>query len=467
MNKILHWLRLTIVGCIFAAGISAQAQLTMIPMEGDVCWKDSYGRGAGTIPTTCATTQDKDGLLCYPKCQAGYGSAGPVCWQYCPSGFRDDGAFCAKPAAYGRGAGYAWRPDGFDWSMGPTVRACEADNGAGNCEQYGAIIYPKCRAGFSAVGSNICSPNCPSGFADIGVSCTKPSYGRGAGTPMQCDSTKQNDTGLCYPGCNAGYGGVGPVCWGSCPATHPINCGAMCGKTTDDCVKQIAGQVLAGLEVLSNILQTVATAGASAAVKATAVTAAKAAMKKVAKDLLKSSIKGGLTSLGTSLASGAGKSMVAGNTAQLESALAGEDFDPTSLDPTGIADMVKTFQKPICGTQVAAAPQPLISKSFDFKTWGGANWTATAQGAYVALQKQGLASEGVVTRFDYVTWDGTEWTAFSQYLGFRHQKRGATTSHYDTAINYKSWDGSNWRADIITNPAGVTPTFKEFKLTKQ
>lgn len=30
----------------------------------------------------------------------------------CPSGFRDDGLYCAKPSAYGRGAGYVlWKKD--------------------------------------------------------------------------------------------------------------------------------------------------------------------------------------------------------------------------------------------------------------------------------------------------------------------------------------------------------------------
>jgi hypothetical protein len=50
---------------------------------------------------------------------------------------------------------------------------CEAANGRGNCEQVGAIVYPKCKSGFYAIGSNICSPVCPTGMQDIGVSCKK------------------------------------------------------------------------------------------------------------------------------------------------------------------------------------------------------------------------------------------------------------------------------------------------------
>ena len=58
------------------------------------------------------------------------------------------------------------------------------------CEKSGAIIYPLCRSGFSAVGSNICSPKCPSGYKDIGVSCQKVTYDRGAGvTPPSIGGT--------------------------------------------------------------------------------------------------------------------------------------------------------------------------------------------------------------------------------------------------------------------------------------
>ena len=43
----------------------------------DLCWRDSYGRGVGTIPTDCPG-EEKDGLLCYPNCRSGYTGAGPV-----------------------------------------------------------------------------------------------------------------------------------------------------------------------------------------------------------------------------------------------------------------------------------------------------------------------------------------------------------------------------------------------------
>jgi hypothetical protein len=174
--------------------------------------KNSYGRGVG-IAMICAPNEQQDGALCYPKCREGYQGVGPVCWQACPAGFRDDGAFCAKPEPYGRGAGYAWHvEDGF--SDAGMFNRCDAEQGKGNCEKSGAIVYPRCRAGFHATGCCICSPNCPSDMPDMGVSCTKGSYGRTAGTPLHaCPEGYEKDGALCYPLCKPKYKGVGPVCW--------------------------------------------------------------------------------------------------------------------------------------------------------------------------------------------------------------------------------------------------------------
>src|ERR1700675_228072 len=44
----------------------------------------------------------------------------------------------------------------------------------------------------------------------------KNSYPRGVGTippNHACEAGKEDDAGLCYTPCKAGYHGVGPVCW--------------------------------------------------------------------------------------------------------------------------------------------------------------------------------------------------------------------------------------------------------------
>jgi hypothetical protein len=221
-----------------------------------LCWKQNYTRGVGTIPTDCPAGKDKDAGLCYSKCPSGYSGVGPVCWQTCPSGFRDDGAFCAKPAPYGRGAGYPWQfgdPIFSNTDSGQFAR-CERDNGAGNCEKNGLVVYPKCKPGYFAVGCCVCSPVCPSGMTDIGVSCTKNTSTRGVGTIPACGSGLQLDAGLCYPPPIPGYDGVGPVAWAKCTGEYPFNCGAGCAKNQAACATAVTDMTLNTAGVAINLL---------------------------------------------------------------------------------------------------------------------------------------------------------------------------------------------------------------------
>jgi hypothetical protein len=61
-----------------------------------VTGKPSYGRGAGSVPTSCPAGQEKDAGLCYPVCNSGFRGVGPVCWGSCPEGFDDHGATCYR-----------------------------------------------------------------------------------------------------------------------------------------------------------------------------------------------------------------------------------------------------------------------------------------------------------------------------------------------------------------------------------
>lgn len=135
---------------------------------------------AAAADAACATGQVLTDGLCYTPCRSGYTATVTMCVPGCPAGFRDDGLYCAKPAAYGRGAGYPWKFGDKAGSLDGARARCVKANPQG-CEKSGAIIYPLCRSGFHNVGSNICSPSCPSGYTDIGVSCQKKTYDRGAG----------------------------------------------------------------------------------------------------------------------------------------------------------------------------------------------------------------------------------------------------------------------------------------------
>ncbi len=95
---------------------SAQAQLgASLGLDSNkVCWKDSYGRGVGTIPGSCGPGETKSGLLCYKNCGNGENNVAGVCWSGCPDGTTDIGATCVKKdiSSYGRGAGYVLWDEG-------------------------------------------------------------------------------------------------------------------------------------------------------------------------------------------------------------------------------------------------------------------------------------------------------------------------------------------------------------------
>jgi len=79
----------------FAAKNLTQAQLGQLKsLLTGTCWRDSFGRGGGESVSTCASNEERDGALCYPKCNQGYSGNGPVCWEICKQGFRDSGVFC-------------------------------------------------------------------------------------------------------------------------------------------------------------------------------------------------------------------------------------------------------------------------------------------------------------------------------------------------------------------------------------
>lgn len=175
--------------------------------------KDTYGRGAGVIPTGCGWKENDFGL-CYPRCARGYYGVGPLCWQRCPWGYDDHGLTCFKwdwfnsdiiwKRAYGRGVG----------TIPNVCPGHKPDMNAGLC-------YPYCRSGYYGVGP-VCWKHCNG--VDRGALCeiqsleirAKHSYGRGAGRIRNgCGNGKENDAGLCYPKCknDAVWDGVGPVCW--------------------------------------------------------------------------------------------------------------------------------------------------------------------------------------------------------------------------------------------------------------
>ncbi len=146
-----------------------------------------YGRGAGS-PMGCAANEEQRGGLCYPKCTSGYSAptAFPyLCATACPVGYRDDGLTCFRDA-----------------------KIISADNSK-------CAWYDKCGLTFDKGCSK-----CPSGYKNDGCTCrvdahmiSKTTYSRGAGVPLHtCGAGEEKDGLLCYPKCQDGFHGVGPMC---------------------------------------------------------------------------------------------------------------------------------------------------------------------------------------------------------------------------------------------------------------
>lgn len=141
-----------------------------------VCWKGTYGRGAGKPLTTCNASggMERSGALCYPRCRNAtppYHGSGPMCWQQCEEGYVNMWAYCRR-----RG-----------WLTGHR----------------------------------------------------KHGYTRGWGRPMLCAEGLQEDAGLCYPPCKLGWVGAGPLCWKSCSGGRSVSGGAICCTNSSACSSKI------------------------------------------------------------------------------------------------------------------------------------------------------------------------------------------------------------------------------------
>jgi len=175
--------------------------------------------------------------------------------------------------------------------------------------------------------------------------CWMGSYGRGVGTiPNQCNSGMELRDGLCYKPCAAGYKGVGPVCWAdNCPTQFPTKCGLGCAVNSTECGWAIFDQVSSVGEAIFNI----ATFGSGSAATTTArvgTQVAKTTAKTTAQATIKQQLKNRAREMGKELAESCAE-----NAALMcyDAQLTGE-FAWESLDPTGIANIVKAFNKPLC-----------------------------------------------------------------------------------------------------------------------
>lgn len=221
-----------------------------------------------------------------------------------------------------------------------------------NGEKSGALCYPKCKRGFHGVGP-VCWANAPHSG----------SYGRGVGELMSCPRGRENNAGLCYERCRQGTTGVGPVCWQDCPKQLPFNCGAGCAASQVDCVGNVVNMVAAPAEVVATVVLAVATGGGSTAATV-GVRAAETGVKVAAKTGGKAIVKTAFSASGRAAAKASAKALLKQHAKAMGKQMAedalnsaanalvslkeGGQLDWKDLDPTGIANVVDAFAKPLC-----------------------------------------------------------------------------------------------------------------------
>lgn len=147
-----------LVAAIDEAALMRELDIYANAKQDIFCWKVTYGRGVGTVPTSCGDKQ-YDAGLCYPYCKEGFYGVGPVCWQSCGQGYADHGATCYQfPGFY------------FKASYGRGVGTVPTDCGAGR--QYDAgLCYPVCQSEFYGVGP-VCWKTCKDySPVDCGAAC--------------------------------------------------------------------------------------------------------------------------------------------------------------------------------------------------------------------------------------------------------------------------------------------------------
>ena len=260
----------------------------------DFCWKDSYGRGVGTIPSTCTAGLKKEGMLCYEPCKAGYETSTlGACLQKCTNGFTDQGLFCRKAEYHVKE--YPWQ-FGDPLNDSGMTRRCEAVHGSGKCWKPLLVVVERCKVGYEHI-LGFCrperAPNCiAEGYAgQFDLSCTKDTYFK---TPKiaNCANGQENNAGLCYKSCGSGSYGVGPVCWSSCSAkTLPTECGAGCTSDATACATQTTNLVMSVLDSAVSIATAVGTLGVATAIKQGTTVATKAALKQGGKASIKEMLK--------------------------------------------------------------------------------------------------------------------------------------------------------------------------------
>jgi Flp pilus assembly protein TadD len=348
--------RRVVLGLPVLKGLEAPPLVPGVPVErpDHYCYKGSYGRGVGTIPTACRGGKENDVGLCYKKCKEGYYGVSPVCWQRCPKGYINTGALCHID------------------------KALLTTGWFKKCGIFNLPLCNQCPKDYTNIGllCTLNTPPVPPGWKGLtGLDIIKDSYGRGVGTiPTACKGGKEYHHLLCYKSCKRGYSGFGPVCWNTCPKGY-VECGAGCATSSTHCATVTADQTLSTLGLVANVL----TAGASGSVTAVANVAKNAGKVRQLWNKAKQATKAMKNSKAFKKAKDTWDStkntrdtVKAGLHVRRVERLASASTEEEAarilagFDPSGVSQVVQAFAQDICNEYVPPqSPQPQQSKAPD------------------------------------------------------------------------------------------------------
>ena len=164
----------------------------MVVYNTPMCWRQTYDRGVGTVPTECGTGQVKNAGLCYDECKDGFSDKGTAtCTRDCPSGYTDTGLMC-----HYNGVG-SYSP--VHWDSCKSRATKWLGHGC-----IGGLVEYSCKSGFHKVAS-MCYIDVPDGFSGSALDPIKDGTYSRTGTVPSCADPLVNDAGLCYKAARDGY----------------------------------------------------------------------------------------------------------------------------------------------------------------------------------------------------------------------------------------------------------------------
>lgn len=210
-------------------------------------WKDSYGRGVGTIPALeCPAGKERGGGLCYDACEGEYdmNEAASLCMIECPHGYADNGLVCH----YTGSISYVPKSE-WDSCKTRTKKSCTKIFGKKTCVGGDCIggLVTDCRDGYKNV-AGVCwfNASVPQGFSGTNLDPMKPSYApkNPVAQVQVCRDNKILQDGLCYESCRSGFHGIGPVCWADTPKGF-VDCFTGYARSQSACASVMGAQTLA------------------------------------------------------------------------------------------------------------------------------------------------------------------------------------------------------------------------------